>query len=90
MVNSMLISAPEASLLKAIREVGFGELMFVEIQDAPKIHKVDVDLKTRKLLALIRDGNPNLDSIKIHQFDPVQVTVSGECEKLRYKKKIIL
>ena len=90
MVNSILISAPEDALLEAIRTVGFGELLEVEIEAAPRIHEQQVDPRTRKLLELIRAGNPYLDSIKVHQGSPVQVTLSGTCEKVRYKKKIQL
>ena len=90
MINYVTVSKPEDDLIQAMKKVGFGELLFIEIGDAPKTQKREVDKKTLRLLEFIREGNTCLDSVKIHQGEPTQVVITGEHEKLKYKKKIQL
>ncbi len=90
MINSTLISNNEKTLLRAIEEVGFGELLFVEVLDGPKDHQARLRPRMEKLIELIRDGHPNIESIKVHQGEPVTATIEGQFEGVKYKKKINL
>jgi hypothetical protein len=90
MLELMLISEPERDLLDAIAEVGYGELLCVEVKDAPQKINRRVPDHCRKLLELIRNGCPYIESIKVHDRYPTQVLISGETRQLKYLKKIQL
>lgn len=90
MINSILISTNEKNLIRAIEEVGFGELLFVEILDGPKVQSARLKPRLTKLIELIRDGHPSIESIKVHQGEPVTAVVEGQYAGVRFKKKIQL
>lgn len=90
MVKLLPVSDFECDLIETIAEIGFGELMFVEVPDAVPSRNKNLTSKQEKLLKLVRDGNSFLENIKIHQGDPTQVTVLGETRGIKYRKKIQL
>lgn len=90
MVYSIPISINEQRLLEAIQEVKFGELYGVEVLDAPKEIITKVKDSNVKLLELIREGNPLVDTITIHDGEAVSAIIVGMRHGWGYRKKVKL
>lgn len=82
------VSAEEADLLDAITELQYGEILEADIPTAMAEIERKVTDNELKLIKLIRQGNPHIENIKVHQGKPTQVCITGTRGALRYKKKI--
>jgi hypothetical protein len=87
----MKITKSEKDLVLAIGEVGYGQLLRVDLQPGPALEEVPVTGKTRQLLETLRtEGIHYVDSLTIHQGTVTQIETSGTTHSFEYKKKLNL
>ncbi len=89
---SLHLTKPEEKLMKAILKLEFGELYNVEVPhtDTMDIFASAVSPGIYNLITFIRDGNPFLDKIVVHERSPTFVEVHGEIMGYQCLKKIKL
>jgi hypothetical protein len=83
------LSASEAALLEVAREIGFGELLDVEIEDDHDPHPQPVSHEqSRFLVVLRRAGIRHADVIVVHNGVPTQIEIDGTLFGIKYKRKL--
>ena len=85
----VLLLRSEAELFSDIRKVAYGDLLRVEVLEEGDLVELGLTRKDKGLLALLKEGIRNFDSIRIHDKEPVYVVITGETKHGRlYKQKI--
>lgn len=89
---SLHLTKPEEKLMKAILKLEFGELYNVEVPhtDARNVFTSAISPGMYSLITFIRDGNPTLDKIVVHECSPTFVETKGEIMGYQCLKKIKL
>ena len=72
-VQKITVSVSENSLLDAMKELKFGEMKDVNVDDGmPRIDRALTE-KQVALVNFIRDGNQHIDKLVVHEGEPMQV-----------------
>lgn len=88
--SSYTVSIAENDLLISITEVKYGEVFNIEVPDAPPEVQVVITDNQRLLIDFIREGNRKIDTISVHEGQPVSVEVISIIRGYRCVKKIRL
>lgn len=83
-----LVSTPEYLLLEAIREVKFGELFGVQVDDQHKWIDYELLQAEMDLLCFIRDGAQYIDVLTVHNGQPVLAETDFRLSGFRCRKKV--
>jgi hypothetical protein len=81
------LSISEARVLAAAAEIGFGELVDVEVEVFPKSLTRDITASQIKFIELLRDGLTHIDKIIVHNHEPVSLEVNGRSNNIKYIRK---
>jgi len=83
-----LISAPEYQLLEAIKEVYYGELFGVQVDDNAKWIDYELTQAEVDLLSFIRDGTQYIDILTVHCGQPAFAEIDMKLHGFRCRKKV--
>lgn len=85
MITYQRITQAEANLLDDIQELGYGEILEVEIEAGEAVVSYGLDPKTKALIDLIRNGVSHFKTIKIYDQKPAYAEVPGVTTKSGFK-----
>ena len=89
MLNSkMKVSVSENALILTIRELEFGEMFGVEVDDQKLEIDMAISTPERGLIEFLRDGNQKIDVLRIHQGDPACAETDFKKNGFKCRKKI--
>ncbi len=88
MLQSFLVSTPEYYLLEAIREIKYGELFGVQVDDNHPWIEYEVSPNDLDLLEYIRDGAQYIDVLTVHNGQPVLAETDFKLNGFRCRKKV--
>ena len=83
-----LVSTPEYQLLEAIREVKFGELFGVQVDDQAKWIDYELSQAEIDLLTFVREGNQYIDILTVHNGQPTLAETDYKISGFRCRKKV--
>jgi hypothetical protein len=81
------LTVDEVRILRAADEIGFGELIEVEIDVMPKSITMDITPSQARFIAIVRDGLSLINKIIVHNHEPVLMEVIGEKHKIKYVRR---
>ena len=85
--SPMKVTAIEAQILSIASQIGFGELLAIDISGPEQIIW-EVTATQRKFVEIVRNGLTFIDRIIVHNSEPVSLEVSGEFKKIKYIRKL--
>ena len=77
----------EVELLATADEIGFGELVNVEVEVMPKSMTRNITPSQARFVELLRNGLDYISKIIVHNHEPVSLEVSGESHGIKYMRK---
>ena len=83
-----LVSTPEYQLLEAIKEVKYGELFGVQVDDQDKWIDYELSQAEIDLLNFIREGAQYIDILTVHKGQPTQAETDYRLSGFRCRKRI--
>jgi hypothetical protein len=84
---STRLTAVEINILKAADQIGFGELVDVEVEVMTKSADMDITPSQTRFVALLRNGLSFINRIIVHNHEPVSMEVDGESHGIKYIRK---
>lgn len=87
-LSTELVSTPEWQLLEAIREIKYGEIFGVQVDDNGKWIEDEVTPAEACLLEYIRDGAQYIDILTVHNGQPTLAETDMKIHGFRCRKKV--
>lgn len=86
--STELVSTPEYLLLEVIKEIQYGELFGVQVDDQDKWIEYEISPAMLDLVGYIREGAQHIDILTVHNGQPVLAETDLKLNGFRCRKKI--